>query len=80
MLRKTLLKNLDELIRLEPEVDAFLARYDIPAPAVFRTWLALEEMIRNLIDHSPSTQRVDVRLGIETGPRRKSTSFAETAR
>jgi len=66
MFRKTLLKNLDELIRLEPEVDAFLARHNTPAPAAFRARLALEEIIRNLIDHSPATQRIEVRLGVET--------------
>jgi serine/threonine-protein kinase RsbW len=66
MFHKTLLKKLDELIRLGPEVDEFLARQNTPTPAVFRVRLALEEIIRNLIDHSPAARRIEVRLGVET--------------
>ena len=66
MFRKTVKKKLDELIMLEAEVDAFLARHNTPSPAVFRARLALEEIIRNLIDHSPAARRIDVRLGVET--------------
>jgi serine/threonine-protein kinase RsbW len=65
MFQTTLLKNLDELIRLEPEVDAFLAQHDTPAPVAFRVRLALEEIIRNLIEHAPAARQIDVRLEIE---------------
>jgi anti-sigma regulatory factor (Ser/Thr protein kinase) len=65
LFRKTFPKSLDELIRLEPEVDAFLARQNTPAPAAFRTRLALEEIVRNLIEHSPATRRIEVRIGVE---------------
>jgi serine/threonine-protein kinase RsbW len=65
MFQKTLPKNLDELIKVVSEVDAFLDRQNTPAPAVFRVRLALEEIIRNLIEHAPAARRIDVRLEVE---------------
>jgi anti-sigma regulatory factor (Ser/Thr protein kinase) len=66
--QKTLRKDLGELIALAPEVDAFLAQQQTPAPAVFRVQLALEEIIRNLVEHASAAQRIDVRLDV--APRR----------
>jgi anti-sigma regulatory factor (Ser/Thr protein kinase) len=65
LFQKTLRKNLEELIALTREVDAFLAEQSVPPPAVFRVQLVLEETIRNLIEHAPAAQRIDVRLAFE---------------
>lgn len=66
-LRKTLEKDLGELIALAPEAETFLNRAGVSGPAAFKVQLALEETIRNLIEHDPESRVKRIRVAIEVG-------------
>jgi len=67
---QTLLKPLDRSLRalmeLAPEVQVFLTGCGVSERAVFKVQLALEESIRNLIEHATGslTNRIDLRIDV----------------
>ena len=69
-LHKTLPWDTGALIELAPEVERFLAQGGTSAQVAFKVQLALEEVIRNLVEHGvgPLSRSIDVRLDLE-GPR-----------
>jgi serine/threonine-protein kinase RsbW len=63
-LQKTLNKNMSALIELAAEAQAFLTGCCVPERALFNVQLALEEAIRNLIEHSTGTA-IELRIDVE---------------
>ena len=67
VLRKSLEKDLGALIQLAPQAQAFLDQAGVAAPAAFKIQLALEETIRNLIEHDPRSRITRIQVAIEVG-------------
>ena len=67
VLRKSLEKHLGALIGFAKEAQAFLDQAGVPAPAAFKVQLALEETIRNLIEHDPRSRITRIQVAIEAG-------------
>jgi serine/threonine-protein kinase RsbW len=63
-LQKTLDRNLPALIALAAEVQTFLTHCGASDRVHFKVQLAIEEVIRNLIEHGSgsASRRIDVRL------------------
>jgi anti-sigma regulatory factor (Ser/Thr protein kinase) len=72
LLQTVLDKRVEALCAFAPEAEDFLARSGVSGEAAFKVLLALEEAVRNLIEHArPSlTDQVEVRL--EVRPRQVS--------
>jgi anti-sigma regulatory factor (Ser/Thr protein kinase) len=68
-LERALDKRLAALCELAPEAQAFLEREGVAGPEAFKVLLALEETVRNLIEHAqPSlTDRIQVRIEVAGG-------------
>jgi len=69
VLERSLDKSLPALIQLASEAQAFLAGAGVREPAMFKVQLALEETVRNLIEHSGAsrTNRFQVRIEVGAG-------------
>jgi anti-sigma regulatory factor (Ser/Thr protein kinase) len=69
VLQRTLDRSLPALIQLASEAQAFLAGAGVREPALFKVQLALEETIRNLIEHAGAsrTGRFQVRIEVGSG-------------
>jgi serine/threonine-protein kinase RsbW len=65
-LQKSLDKSLSALIELAAEVQVFLTGCGVPERALFNVQLAIEETIRNLIEHSTGTA-IELRIDVEHG-------------
>jgi serine/threonine-protein kinase RsbW len=63
-LQKSLDKSSSALIELAAEVHAFLTGCGVSERAIFKVQLALEEAIRNLIEHSTGTA-IELRIDVE---------------
>ena len=62
-------KRVEALCAFAPQAQAFLARAGVAEAAAWKVLMALEETVRNLIEHAhPSlTDRVQVRIAVSDG-------------
>jgi serine/threonine-protein kinase RsbW len=67
VLQKSLDKSLPALVGLAAEAQAFLTESGVREPVVFKVQLALEETVRNLIEHSADSLTDRFQVSLEVG-------------
>ena len=70
LLRSSLAKTLAGLAGLASEADVFLAGAGLGGPVAFKVQLALEECIRNIIEHAGGSPETPIQVQIQAGPDR----------
>lgn len=60
-------KDTRELVGVTADADDFLMRHDVPPAPRFKAQLAMEELLRNLLDHTSDSPdlRIDLRLEVQ---------------
>ena len=70
VLRRSLAKTLPGLAGLAADAEVFLAGAGLDGPVAFKVQLALEEGIRNIIEHAGGAPECPIQVEIQAGPGR----------